>query len=310
MAEAAGLVLGGVSVVSLFSSCIELAEYVDLARNLGPDYEAAYTKFLLLRSRLIASGSKLQLVLAEQATHASSERCEFAAARSLVAIKGLLENVGNLEQKYGLRQEGKGGKRLRELQRHHSSTLQEVERALQDSVGQRQQKMGLGRRIVWAIRDKKAFDGLIANLAFHIDELENLVVRSSTQTLQTVLPSFSSHMSASAIQLLETASSEPDMNRLLESRTEETYSKTASKGHLYLRNQIMEYARVLQGDVGGDGTNGRCHTFMENLISGEAKVVQGNVSHEFMESFWDEGWKHKSDSLRSHPPEGYDLTSK
>jgi Prion-inhibition and propagation len=107
MAEAAGLDHGAESLSGLVSSCVELTEYISLARNVGSDYEAAYTKFLLLRSRLIASGNQLNLTLEGHTVRANEDLWEphgYSAARNLLAVRDLLENSHELEQKYGLRQ--------------------------------------------------------------------------------------------------------------------------------------------------------------------------------------------------------------
>jgi hypothetical protein len=54
MAEAAGLVLGTVALVSLFSSCVELIEYFELSKSYEYDYELACLKLSMLKSRLDA----------------------------------------------------------------------------------------------------------------------------------------------------------------------------------------------------------------------------------------------------------------
>ena len=286
MAEVAGLALGVVSISGLFSGCVELAEYISLSRSIGADYEALYTKFLLLKSRLIACGQPLQSTLDQSKDQNTRTSWHNSAARCLLAIKELLGNAQRLEQKYGLREEGEGEMVQRRLQQEHSTTLQEVERGLQASVKQRQQKTNLARKIVWAMRDKKAFDRLVADLAFLVDELEHLVIRSGGQSFPSMLPVIPQDMSPAAVQLLESASSGPDLSLPIKEGDEQQFTRTASPGHIYLRNQIKERARVLQGDVGECGPYSRQHTFADNVICGGSKVVQGNVAYDFMEDFW------------------------
>jgi Prion-inhibition and propagation len=291
MAEVAGLALGVVSVAGLFSGCVELAEYISLARNVGGDYEASYTKFLLLRSRLVACGEHIRPILEDQTGRDYKvlpeiwDRGEYSIVRSILAIKDLLENVQALEQKYGLRKEGEGEQLRVELQRCRSSALQEVEKGLKSSVKLRQKKTGLARKIVWAVRDRKAFDRLIGDLAFHVNELESFAVRGCGQNLPAVLPSIPTDMSPAAIQLLDEAASTSDISDP-QGMEGQLGHVVATQGHLYLRNQIKERARVLQGDVGECGPNSRQHIFEENVISGGSKVVQGNVAYDFMEDFW------------------------
>lgn len=290
MAEAAGLALGVVSISALFSTCVELADYIKLASNLGSDYEATYTKFLLLKSRLVGSGSKIVLMLEDRNDRDNGEcwkQYEILTARALVAIKDLLENANKLEQKYGLRQEGEGDTLLLKMKSCESSTLREVDHVLQVTSRQRQRKIHLGRKIVWAIRDKKAFDCLISDLAFHVNELENIVIRAG-EKLQSTLPNLPWRMSPAAIQLLEAAASDSDLPDSMSVMVDPRSSQTSSDGHLYLRNQIKERARVIQGDIGETGPHSRQHVYKENYISGDAKVLQGNLSSDFMEDFWND----------------------
>ena len=294
MAEAAGITLGVVSLGGMFSNCVELAEYISLARNMGSDYEASYTKFLLLRSRLVACGEQLSNILDDRSGDAGGgsddwEKSRHEVARSLLTIKRLLENVTGLEEKYGLRKAG-GGHDARLAQRDgHSSALVEVERSLQCSVTQRQQQTTFGKKFLWAIRDRKAFDRLINDLAFHVNELESLSLRvARARNLAEVMPAVPMNLSLDAVKLLNKAAEEPDLNGTTNQGSRCATPSVASPGHVYLRNQIKERARVLQGDVGECGPHSRRHVFEENVISGDSKVVQGNVANDLMEDFWKE----------------------
>ena len=297
MAELAGLTLGVASLGGLFSNCVELAEYVSLARNMGSDYEASYTKFLLLRSRLLACGEQLSNILDDRSGGDGGrsddwERRRHEVARSLLTIKRLLENVTGLEEKYGLRK-AREGDDARLAQRDgrdgHSSALAEVERSLQCSVTQRQQKATLGKKFTWAIRDRKAFDRLISDLAFHVNELESLSLRvARVGNLAEVMPTIPLNLSLDAVKLLNKAAEEPDLKDTTSQGNDCATASVASPGHVYMRNQIKERARVLQGDVGECRPHSRRHVFEENIISGGSKVVQGNVASDFMEDFWKE----------------------
>lgn len=57
MAEAAGLVLGGVALVGLISTCVEIAEYLESAKNRAGDLKLALTKVNLIKQRLDDWGS-------------------------------------------------------------------------------------------------------------------------------------------------------------------------------------------------------------------------------------------------------------
>jgi Prion-inhibition and propagation len=277
MAETAGLVLGVAALASLFTDCIELAERVKLANNLGPDYEILYTKFLLLEARLMACGEQMRSLPHCHMDHQSSS----LAQRSLVTIKHFLDNAESLKDKYGLTQEPADGSTTCQAR-----TLQEVEACLRISATQRQRKLHPIKKIFWAVRDKKAFDNLISDLAFHIKELEALLVRVSGSKIPQIAPAVPQNISLQATQLLEAATAQSDMNVSRMGEGGLQVESLSSECHLYLRNQIKERARVLQGNIGNVDRNLRYHAYWENEISGNAKVIQGNATSEALRDFW------------------------
>ena len=52
MAEVAGLVIGGVSLASLFDSCMNAFDYIDSAKTYGKEYQKSAVKVSLLQLRL------------------------------------------------------------------------------------------------------------------------------------------------------------------------------------------------------------------------------------------------------------------
>ena len=289
MAEAVGLTIGVVSLAGLCSSCIELADYISLTQNLGYDYEVAFTKFLLLKGRLTAWGNSLNVF---ESGHENSQlRANWSEAsevvsRSLVAIKKLLEDAAALEQKYGLRKEVTEGTDTSTVRVPRTINIAIVEQSLDLAVKQRQKSMPLRRKIVWAIRDKKAFDDLISQLAFYIDELEMLAKRLQVSSVHLLSPSLeASTMDAATLKLLEAATEQPDTGAVY-SETDIERAAACTNGHLFLRNEIRERARVLHGDVGNLGTLGARHVYSGNEILGDAKVIYGNTSAEVMRDFF------------------------
>jgi Prion-inhibition and propagation len=52
MAEAAGLLIGAISLAGLFTNCVNCFEYVQLGRNFGKDYERSLLKLDIVKLRL------------------------------------------------------------------------------------------------------------------------------------------------------------------------------------------------------------------------------------------------------------------
>ena len=151
MAEVAGLALGAISLASLCSSCIELADYITLASNLGRDFEVAFTKFLLLKTRLPAWSSCLGAL----ESHRDWQNESAVVWRSLVALRQLLEGVVALEEKYGSSNGGSdtfgNENQMVVPNRLPSSDLFAVEHALDKAAKRRQKNMSLRKKFIWAV---------------------------------------------------------------------------------------------------------------------------------------------------------------
>ena len=52
MAEAVGLIMGGVALASLFTTCIDCFEYVQLGRQFGTNYQRSLLKLDIVKLRL------------------------------------------------------------------------------------------------------------------------------------------------------------------------------------------------------------------------------------------------------------------
>ena len=277
MAEAVGLALGVAALASLFSDCIELANQVTLAKNLGSDSEIVFTRFLTLEYRLFACGDRLSLFDQSHDNH----HLRLLAQRTLIAMKRILENVDDLKRKYGLTLEC-SDLSLAAV----SSSLVEVEAVLRASASSRQRKTSSLRKLTWAVRDKKAFDHLNSDLAIHIEALETLLADAQHQSPQHFTPLVPYTMSLPALRLLEAATTGPDITTAVVSHDGQKIPEHSSQCHSYLRNQIKDRARVIQGDIGNVGDTAVHHAYWENDISGNAKVIQGNATSEALKDFW------------------------
>ena len=160
MAEAAiGLAIGTVALASLFSTCVECMEYVSLAHNYGHDYEVCLTKILLLKARLNAWGESLHVENEGRELPVLRERWSQereTVGRSLLGIKDIFEDAGNLENKYGLQRVGVQDDRTTSILKAQSSAgLAQVEEAFRGTVVSRQKPTSIWKKTTWAIRDNK-----------------------------------------------------------------------------------------------------------------------------------------------------------
>lgn len=177
MAEAAGLALGAVALVSLFQTAVECLEYFELARALKHDHELAATKVSLLESRLKEWGGHVQVLepgREDEGLRTIWEEEGGLITKSLSGIALILGNAAELNQTYGLHK-----KKLVRCKWSSPFPRQRPGSKLQSTTSSTSQiavkaTASFRRQVVWAIRDKKRFDSLISDLDFLVTNLEKV----------------------------------------------------------------------------------------------------------------------------------------
>ena len=226
MAEAVGLAIGVVSLVSLYSACVDFMDCVGKGRNCGKEFEVSMTRFILLEARLKAWGKSLRINQPGDELPALREQWEqeqTTIGRALIGIKDIFADCQSLERKYGLQEQEPQSDRQDIIEGEKASiSLGSIERAFRSSAKSRQQGLPFWKKSVWAIRDSKKFDALISDLTFYIDNLEKLSDRLQVLSVQQMLVqvNINAITSQSGIKLLEEASAIPRAIENVEERTE------------------------------------------------------------------------------------------
>lgn len=106
MAEAAGLVLGGIALASLISTCVEISEYLESAKNRARDFRLALTKVNLIKQRLRAWAAALPVDIpcdpqSNHTTHPTD--CGVLIEETLLSIKILLDKTNEMSKRHCLR---------------------------------------------------------------------------------------------------------------------------------------------------------------------------------------------------------------
>jgi hypothetical protein len=278
MAETAGLVLSIAGLWQVFSSCIEIAEHVNRARNLGFDYEARLTTLVSLERRLrncqIIWKALENSVRARDVQDVDSHN---VIARLLAITRMRLEDIDKLLQKYDKQCSNQSQSAVANASSVQSSSVQETSEAMRATVTHRQQTMSIIRKAAWAITDQKKLKEITEEVEGFVSQMEKLsegvARRSSTPSCPQVCTN--SQIASERVNTIDT---------LNMPQTSARYSTT---GHTYHQNNIGDRCRILQGNIGlAAQSEGRDHAYVSNIISGDAKVIQGNTAGEDMSSFW------------------------
>jgi len=194
MAEAAGLVLSGIALTSLMTSCIDILEYFDDGRHWIRDLSLAFSKVDILKARLSQLKDIMPFDPASETPKLPDVPCCNTSRSTfcgLSGIKMILEQTNELCRRYS----------------HHPQSRDEpvifpntTNDFHTDRLGySRQQLPGIrwgkryqdgwrvpcrfGKQMRWAIHDKRKFGTLISDLDFLLSNIERLV--SSLQACDT-----------------------------------------------------------------------------------------------------------------------------
>jgi hypothetical protein len=188
MAEPIGLTLGGLSLATLFSTCVECMDYIILGRNYGRDYEHSLNKMNLLKARLNAWGQYLRVTQKGEEIGVLRDcwdQEKETVEKCLVGIKIIFDDSGKLEERYGLRQYITDRDSVSPTrQARESPALRQMEEYFKSVTINRQENASLWKKATWAIHDKKKFDSLISDVAFYVDGLEKLSDKLNVLGLQ------------------------------------------------------------------------------------------------------------------------------
>ncbi|KAM0273977.1 hypothetical protein ACHAQH_008069 [Verticillium albo-atrum] len=198
MAETAGLVLSGIAITTLFTSCVEIIEYFENGRNWICDLGLALVKVNLLKIRL----SQLEDSLPEPGDESATIRSPILGLESLtrsevscndwevsVIFRGLsgvdevLRRTSKLCRRYSYPsrkyEAAKHGHVYHTLPPSSVATASKrTDGAYRTDAIQTGDRLGgwgvFSRKMSWAVHDRKRFESLIADLDFLLSNLEKV----------------------------------------------------------------------------------------------------------------------------------------
>lgn len=103
MAEAAGLVLGGIALAGLVTTCVEIVEYLESAKNREGDFRLALIKVNLIKQRLRAWGAALPVNMPHfpKSNHTIAPAgCGVLIEETLLDIKILLDKTNEMSKRH------------------------------------------------------------------------------------------------------------------------------------------------------------------------------------------------------------------
>ncbi|EPS36627.1 hypothetical protein H072_9853 [Dactylellina haptotyla CBS 200.50] len=270
MAEVIGLIIGGVSLATLFSAVIGLCECVHFGKSFGQDYEIALTRLSIVRLRL----SRWAAAIQEQEQDLATVKDGEIALGTLEQIRQLFEGARELSLKY------EGNTALYDPIDGTGRDIRKLVSTVRKVVSQRQKNTRTFRKTVWAVYDKERFNKLLDDVTKLVDGLVELFPAPTLAEKQESLCEEDLDLlivqNNIPAELVVNATANTD--EALRSRLE---MRLQTSTHVYIGNEISGNACVKLGDEYLNGfTNpggSRGNIYHNNTVSGEAFVQFGNT---------------------------------
>ncbi|KAF2647277.1 hypothetical protein K491DRAFT_699732 [Lophiostoma macrostomum CBS 122681] len=273
MAETAGLVIGAISLTTIFTTCVDCFEYVQLGRNFGKDYQRALLKLDIAKLRLSrwadATDESRNQYRVSASTPAEAEKVK-EILREIVACFADAEKVS---QRLTTKSSST------ELQFYNINTdlepsLQTVHDKMRDLALKRQRRSTVRQKTAWAVYEKKYFDRLISDVSELVDGLVQLF--PATQQRQSELVVEEVHEIESQPALAEIEAAAEDVDSLLVSSVQRALAAQGS--HSFTRNTVTGEVEAQYGNQYARGAQhtGPGHSYDGNTASGKVKAQYGN----------------------------------
>jgi hypothetical protein len=273
MAEAVGLTMGSVALASLFTTCIDCFEYVQLGRQFGTNYQRSLLKLDIV---------KLRLSRWADAVNESQQRYNVAIgsaneAQKVQEILGeiieLFANAEKVSAKYKMKAKP-GDLVAYNVNADLEPDLRSMHNKMCELAIKRQKRSSFAQKAAWALYEEKYFHRLIEDVTTLVDGLVELFPATRGRLQQLSLEEAQEMKEEPSLGVLEEAAEEIDP--LLQTSVQQVL--TGRKGHIFIRNLATEDARVRYGDesVAGATLTGPGHTYDSNIASGKSRVHYGN----------------------------------
>jgi Prion-inhibition and propagation len=174
MAEPFGIVSGAVGIAAVFTTCVDVFEYIHLGRRFGKDYQTNQLQLTLLRLRLSRWGQAVDIYRDPQLGNPTATPAEIQTAKdTLLQILVLFEDSNRISKKFAITTNDN----LAPPAQDAASELEvaALNNRMRDMAVKRRKGTSLLKVTAWALHHGAAFDTLITQIRDLIEGLENLL---------------------------------------------------------------------------------------------------------------------------------------
>lgn len=277
MAEPFGIVSGAVGIASVFTTCVDCFNYVQLGRHFGRDYQTSALELQLMQLRVSRWGQAVDVYDDPQLGNPKATTQELQTAKdTLFQILTLFASTEKTSNDFKLSSGSKSGDLLVFEPRPDDKALLVLGNRMKDLAVKRQKGASLLKTTKWALYSGAEFQRVIDSITRLMEALEKAFPAPERQAA-LVAEEVNAFPGVEQRKVMETIAS--GLDELL--RQQATKAITTSKpGHVYNRVIAKNKAKMLNGDLIAAGwtgpTNGPSHTYNDIQAENEAQVLNGN----------------------------------
>ncbi|KAF7536444.1 hypothetical protein G7054_g4537 [Neopestalotiopsis clavispora] len=183
MAEAFGIASGSVGIASIFSTCVDCFNYIQVGRRFAKDFQTELLTLRLLQLRLSRWGDAVQIYEDPKLGNPRSSDADIALAKDTIyQILVLMADSENLSRRYRLAADD--GQNISESSAadQNATMIETLNNRMRTLAQRRQKNVSLIRLATWALHDKEQYSALSENISRLLDQLENLFRATESET--------------------------------------------------------------------------------------------------------------------------------
>ncbi|KAM7214522.1 putative heterokaryon incompatibility protein [Rhypophila decipiens] len=260
--EVAGLVIGAISLSSLFDTVITNLDRIRIGRNLGESYESYILRLEVLKLRLHRWRDAVSKLIEEggQGSTAVKQADGALAHQHLKLIEDLLQNEETLSEKFSSDSDNDSApskrdwlvRSIRCLSHGHRRSLDTshtTNTPSSTSVGTGGSiKTTLRNQVSWAISGDKGFEDLFIKVSTYVDNLEHIV---STQEMEQELDKMRADDVKEVLIQPEANKKDTDFLKEVSLLIDHKFAELVKEKpkNEWVRNTFEDQVKVIQGDV-------------------------------------------------------------
>jgi hypothetical protein len=176
MAEAVGLTIGALALLSTFKDCIDLFSTISAAKSLGADYEFLNTKLDIEKLLLLQWVDRVRLFDDQNYDQRLDEpRINKGVSSILAAIRTLLSESSQLQTRYGMKRVDEKTTVHRTISEPRMHQFMRDFEKMSLRIHVTQKDASVKQRFRWIIRDREKFSSLIQELSGLINRLNTIM---------------------------------------------------------------------------------------------------------------------------------------